>query len=457
MPQTTTYSDFPSGPPARTGKKAVLDTDRYTAPAFMAREWQTVWTKTWLLAGIEQDVREPGDYFKFEIGREAIIVVRTEAGALAAFYDACQHRGNKLIVNERGSVPAFTCPYHGWTYDLDGTLKMVPDAERFSRGIHYDDLSLTTVKVDVWAGLVWINMDPQAPPLATFLGSVIDTLEPYHFENMVLASDQTVTLDANWKTAVDNFNEQYHVDFIHPQHASFVDCCDADNELWPYGHRRVLVEGYVTNPRYGEPEEVPPILAGAIAPLGLEAEDFKGRVPALREAVQQRKREVGEELGFSYNGFTDAQVSDVWQYDLFPNVIMTIKPEELWIMRPRPHPTDPNKCFFDKITLQIPTAAGADAAKGLSLVGDPNAALSADGERPERDVFDQEDVIAGTHSMTITIDQDIYYLRDMQAGMHSAGFKRAWLNDDESRVQHFHDWLDCWMDGNPLAALKSVA
>lgn len=456
MPQSTIYSAFADGSEARPAGKAVLDTDRYTSPDYMAREWEQVWSKTWLLAGLEADIREPGDYFLFELGREAIIVVRTEDG-IAALYDACQHRGNKLITNKLGSVQAFTCPYHGWTYELDGTLKMVPDEERFTQGLPCEDLSLTPVKVETWAGIVWVNMDPNAAPLRTFLGAVMDTLEPYHFENMVLVKDQTVMLDANWKTVIDNFNEQYHVDFIHPQHASFVDCCDAENELWPYGHRRVLVEGYVTNPRYGEPEEAPPILAGAIAPLGLNADDFKGRVPEIRKAVQQRKREVGEELGFSYAEFTDEQLSDVWQYDLFPNVIATIKPEELWIMRPRPHPTDPNKCFFDKITLQIPTPRSAEGARGLSLHGDPTAIVDPDGERPEHELFDQEDVIAGEYSMTITIDQDIHYLRDMQAGMHSAGFKRAWLNEDESRVQHFHDWLDMWMDGNPLAKLKSVA
>ena len=457
MPQTTTYTDFADGTSAQAGTHATLDTDRYTSPDYMAREWDQVWSKTWLLAGVEEDVREPGDFFKFEIGREAIIIVRTETGELAALYDACQHRGNKLVVSERGSVPSFTCPYHGWTYDLDGTLKYVPDQERFAQGVPCEDLSLKPVKVETWAGIVWINMDPQAAPLSSFLGAVMDTLEPYHFENMVLSGDQTVTLDTNWKTVIDNFNEQYHVDFIHPQHASFVDCCDADNELWPYGHRRVLVEGYVTNPRYGEPEEAPPILAGAIAPLGLDANDFKGRVKDIRRAVQKRKREVGAELGFSYDPFTDEQVSDIWQYDLFPNIIMTIKPEELWIMRPRPHPTDPNKCMFDKITLQIPTNIGSDGAKSLSLIGDPNATIGEDGERPEHEIFDQEDVIAGKNSMTITIDQDIHYLRDMQAGMHSAGFNRAWLNADESRVQHFHDWLDVWMDGSPVRTLKSVA
>ena len=448
MPQSNTYIDFRSGPPAKPDGQATLDPARYTSPAFMRQEWEGMWTRSWLLAGLECDAREPGDYFVFDIGRESILVTRTDNGTLSAVYNACQHRGNRIMTNERGSVSAIACPYHGWTYELDGTLKQVPDAERFAQGLPCDRLSLKPVQVEAWAGMVWINMDLEAGLLSDFLGIVMEQVAPYRCEDMMLVSDQTVCLDANWKTCIDNFNEQYHVDFIHPQHASFVDCCNAGNELWPYGHRRVLVEGYVTNPRYGVPDEVPPILQAAIRPLGLDPADFKGRVPDIRKAVQQRKRDVGAALGFDYSGFTDDQVSDVVQYDLFPNVIMTIKPEELWVMRPRPHPTDPDKCFFDKWTLRINVAA--DAAQGLSLVGDPKAAPSSAAERPEHAVFTQEDVIAGEQSMTITIDQDIHYLRDMQAGMHSRGFSRAWLNEDESRVQHFHDWLDIWLDGSPM-------
>jgi len=448
MPQSNSFINFANGPAARPDHHATLSADRYISPAFMDREWEGMWTRSWLLAGLECDAREPGDYFVFDIGRESILVTRTDTGALSAVYNACQHRGNRIMTNERGSVQAIACPYHGWTYELDGTLKQVPDAERFTQGLPCDQLSLKPVQVEAWAGMVWINMDLDARPLSDFLGVVMDQLAPYRLQNMSLVSDQTVCLDANWKTCIDNFNEQYHVDFIHPQHASFVDCCNAGNELWPYGHRRVLVEGYVTNPRYGVPEEVPPILEAAIRPLGLDPADFKGRVPDIRKAVQQRKRDVGAALGFDYSGFTDEQVSDVVQYDLFPNVIMTIKPEELWVMRPRPHPTDPDKCFFDKWTLRINVAA--DAGRGLSLAGDPKAAPSEAIERPEHAVFTQEDVIAGKHSMTITIDQDIHYLRDMQAGMHSRGFSRAWLNEDESRVQHFHDWLDLWLDESPI-------
>lgn len=445
MPQPYLYRDFANGLSARVPRQASLDAERYTTTAFMQQEWDGIWTRSWLLAGLLCDLKEPGDYFVFNLGRESILVSRTESGAIAAVYNACQHRGNRIMTNELGSVRAISCPYHGWTYDLDGRLLSVPDAERFTQDIACESHSLKPVQVDTWAGLVWINMDLDAPSLATFLGDVIPELAPYRFEDMVLVSDQTVTLDANWKTCIDNFNEQYHVDFIHPQHASFVDCCNATNELWPLGHRRVLVEGYVTNPRYGVPEEVPPILAAAIRPLGLEPDDFKGRVPEVRRAVQRQKRLVGERLGFDYSGFTDEQVSDVLQYDLFPNVIMTVKPEELWVMRPRPHPTDPDKCCFDKWTLRANLPG--DASHGLSLVGDPKVTADAIDDRPEREVFDQADVVAGRHSMTITIDQDIHLLRDMQAGMHSRGFRRAVLNEDEIRVQHFHDWVDAWLDG----------
>jgi phenylpropionate dioxygenase-like ring-hydroxylating dioxygenase large terminal subunit len=430
MPQKSTYLDFDGGPSAKPAHHAVLDAHRYNSVEFMQREWDRMWTRTWLLAGVESDAADPGDFFVFELGPESIIVTRNREGALTAMYNACQHRGNRILTRERGSLPAFTCPYHGWRYDLEGKLLLVPDADRFEQGTPCDRLSLKPVRVESWAGLVWINMDPDCGPLADFLGVIPEQLEPYHFEAMVLAEDQTVTVDANWKTVIDNFNEQYHVDFIHPQHASFVDCYNAENELWPFGHRRVIVEGGVVNPRYPIPTEVPPVLSAVIQPIGLNPADFSGRVTEVRRAIQLRKREISVERGVDFSAFTDEQLSDVYQYDLFPNIIMTIQADELWIMRPRPHPTDPNRCFFDKIVLKATFS--------------PSAPPPSQG-RPEREVLTREDVLAGRTSMNITVDQDLFYLPFMQAGMASRGFTQAWLNQDESRVQHFHDWLDICM------------
>ena len=446
MAQTSVYVDSSTGI-AKPAHAATLDAARYTSADFMKREWDGLWTRVWLLAALESDLTEVGDFVTFEIGRESIIITRSAPGTLSAVSNACQHRGNRITTLERGSVAALACPYHGWTYALDGTLSTVPDADRFKQGLPCSELSLKPVRVETWAGQVWINMDPDAIALRDYLGDVTTQLEAYHFETMTLVRDQTLQLDSNWKTLVDNFNEQYHVDFIHPQHRSYVNCSEARNELFPYGHRRVLTEGYCTDPRYPVPEEAPAMLHAALKPLGLDANDFHGRVNDIRPAVQRQKRALGGELGIDYTHFADNQLSDVWQYDLFPNIIMPVRTEEMWVMRVRPHPTDPDKCFFDKWTLQRLTKAGSPLAGGLSLVG-----MKADGtqqdmtERPEREVFTQDEIIAGRISMNLTVDQDVHYLRDMQAGMHSRGFKQAWLSEDESRVQHFHDWVDTWMN-----------
>jgi phenylpropionate dioxygenase-like ring-hydroxylating dioxygenase large terminal subunit len=446
MPQVTVEESFPGGLQARTAARARLDKERYTSASRTAAEWDGIWTRCWLFAGLVCDLPDPGDYFLYHIGRESIVVMRDSQAQIRAFYNVCQHRGNRIFTNDSGSVQQIACPYHGWRYDLEGALLEVPDEERFCPPVKKSERSLKPVKLELWAGMVWLNMDPDAGTLKDYLGPIIDNLSPYHFENMVLAKHQTVTLGANWKTARDNFLEQYHVDFIHPQHASFVDCCNSHNTLWPHGHSATVVEGYVTNSRYPVPEDVPEHLVALLQGVGLDPTEFKGRVPDIRKVVQQHKREVGKQLGFDYSPLSDEQVSDVWQYDIFPNTFMTIQAEELWIYGPRPHPSDPDRCYFDKFTLQIPMEVGCDVQRGLTL--NPHLMASREDERPEHDVFTQEDVIAGKHSLTITLDQDIYYLSDMQAGMHSRGFDHAVLNEDEVRVQHFHDWVDAYLAEN---------
>ena len=453
MAQTTIRGNFPGDISSESSSQTRLEKHHFTDTAFMASEWDNVWTKTWLFAGLESDLEDAGDYFIYELGSESIVVMRNDHGEISAFYNVCQHRGNRIFTNESGSVNDVVCPYHGWRYEKDGTLKEVPDRERFAQEITAEQRSLKTVRHEVWSGFVWINMDKDAPPLSVYLGSLMTQLEPYQFEKRVLTKHQTVLLDANWKTVKDNFLEQYHVDFIHPQHASMVDCCNSSNFLWPFGHSSTKVEGFTTNPRYPMPEAVPDYMQPLLEGLQLNPMDFQGRVADIRKAVQTRKRELANQFSCGYDLLDDDQLTDVWQYDFFPNLFMTIQAEELSVYGPRPHPTDPNKCFFDKWTLQLPIEACTDPEAGITL--HPGLETSRRDERPEHDIFDREAVLNGEHSLTITFDQDITYLPDMQAGMHSRGFDHALLNQDEARVQHFHDWLASWMDGIPEALSKT--
>ena len=437
MPQKFNYIDFSKEIPSLPRKSASLSKDRYISEDFMEMEWNGIWAKTWLFAGIESDIKEIGDFFVYDIGRESIVITRDESEKISAFYNVCQHRGNKIVTLESGSFNKVSCPYHGWSYAFEG-------------GVSCEEKSLKKVKVSVWAGLIFINMDENSSSLETFLGPIIDQLKPYKFEKMNLVQHQTVDdLETNWKTVRDNFLEQYHVDFIHPQHASFVDCCDAENDLWPFGHTRTMVASPVINPRYSMPEEPPEFMQDYLRGLRLDPKEFYGKVPQIRNAIQKQKRIIGNELGFDFSDFSDDQVSDVLQYDIFPNIFMTIHPERLWIFGPKPHKSDPNKCSFTKWSFQIPSELVRDDKKGLELL--PGSSFyEQNGTRPEHDIFKREDVVEGRKSFTITIDQDIHYLNDMQAGMHSKGFTSALLSKDEERLQHFHDWVDDWISEDSL-------
>lgn len=449
MPQTFNYVDFSETLTSTLDKSASLSKDRYISKDFMQLEWDGIWTKAWLFAGLESDLLEPGDFFVYDIGRESIVITRNDENQISAFYNVCQHRGNKIVTLEFGSVSKVSCPYHGWTYGLDGTLEHVPDRELFKEGVPCEEKSLKLVNVEIWAGMVFINMSSNPAPLKEFLGKIMDQLTPYHFENMELVKHQSVTLDANWKTVRDNFLEQYHVDFIHPQHASFVDCCDAQNYLWPFGHTHTCVESPVMNPRYPMPNEPPEYMVQYLKGLEIDPEEFIGKVPEVRKVIQKQKRVIGKKLGFDYSELTDEQVSDVFQYDIFPNLFMTIHAERVWFYGPRPHLSDPNKCTFTKFSLMIPEDKMRDQEKGLELLpGSYEYQYSPN--RVEHEVFTRQDVVDGKNSMTATIDQDIHYLNDMQAGMHSRGFNKAILSDDEGRLQHFHNWIDNWLGDDSL-------
>ena len=356
-------------------------------------------------------------------------------------YNVCQHRGARVAVEPSGRVARFVCPYHGWSYRTDGRLVVVPDHQRFSGGVDRAGCSMPSVRVETFAGLVFVCMDDAAPPLAEFLGEVGDRIAPYQIEKMTLVADQTAHLDCNWKAVFDNFGELYHVEHIHPQHELMFDCPTAQIELFDRGHTGVLIDGHTVNTRLPIPEEPTLYLAMSLRKFGADPADYVGRVLDIREDMQKLRRDAGPALGWDYDRLTDERLSDIEQYNLFPNTVVTVIPDDCLIMRARPHPTDPNRCLWDKFTFRRQPDPEVAERAGVEF-----APFDADDvaprPRPDHDDFHHDEVLAGDKSMTITIDQDIELIRDIQAGMHSRGFGRAVLSEEEVRIQHFHDWLD---------------
>ncbi|MEE3115711.1 MAG: Rieske 2Fe-2S domain-containing protein [Actinomycetota bacterium] len=190
--------------------RRALSGDWYTEPSIFAEELDRVFARTWQLVGHVGQLRSTGDFLTAPIGDQGVAVVRQADGSLHAMYNVCQHRGHELLVGDVGSAQSITCPYHAWTYDLDGRLL-------FARGEQVGDLCVPAVRLEEMAGFLWVNLDDNAASLAETLPGVEDellTVAPSAAER-TLTHRRTRQFDANWKIAVENYNECYHCPNVH--------------------------------------------------------------------------------------------------------------------------------------------------------------------------------------------------------------------------------------------------
>ncbi len=427
----------------------MISKQRYISSTWQEQEWRLLWRRCWQVAAPLSDLNKPGDFVVYDIGPEGVLLSRGDDCELRAFYNVCRHRGLRLVDQRCGTKPNFRCPYHSWRYNRAGELASAPADESFSAGLPSEQLNLRSIACEAALGFAWICFEPRES-LADYLQDMLPLMVHYKFEQMHLTLDQTVRVNCNWKAVHDNFSELYHVHFLHPQHRRFVDCGGATDELYPRGHTRVIVPGATTDSLFSTPDEPTDILTAQLTALGLNPDDFKGRVGDIQQAVQQAKRALGDtELPY-YRKFSDQELSDVVQTNIFPNTILSYQPEMLWLIRPRPHPTDPNQCYLDKLSFerfpdgsaQTDSDTPAIDVQSIARHATPSGSVG----RPEHEQFDYKDVIEGRNTMTDTIDQDLSLLAHAQQGMQSDGFDNLWLSDQECRVSHFHEELDRYME-----------
>ena len=223
---------FPSLPP--------IPTARYIDPEFFALEREHLWRKSWLLAAREEDLEAPGSFRRFDRSGAPIVLVRGLDGTLRAFFNTCQHRGAPVVREACGTAKRLRCQYHSWTYDLDGTLLNVPDARDFG-ALDLSTRGLRPVRCESYGGWVFVNEDPDAPPLREWLGPVAEEWNPLRGAELRAHGTRRERVNANWKIVADAFLETYHVRTIHPQSvAKLLDHRGAAMGLFPHGHSRMV-------------------------------------------------------------------------------------------------------------------------------------------------------------------------------------------------------------------------
>jgi phenylpropionate dioxygenase-like ring-hydroxylating dioxygenase large terminal subunit len=185
----------------------------YTSADFYRREVERIFSKTWNFIGREDRIPKIGDYFTLEFVGVPLIVVRSTATELRAFANTCRHRGS-LVARGEGNCRAFKCPYHSWAYSLTGELLSAPEMNE-SMNFNPKDYGLIPIRLERWAGFLFVNFDDHAQPLSEHLGDLPEVLASHRLDDMVCVRRKEYDLGCNWKIYVENAMEAYHVPTVH--------------------------------------------------------------------------------------------------------------------------------------------------------------------------------------------------------------------------------------------------
>ena len=193
-----------------------LDQRFYTDPAVYALELDRIIYRHWIFAGHVSQLPEPGDFRVLNVAGEAAIVVRGSDGELRAFANVCRHRGSLVCLEESGHVDKFSCPYHGWMYDIDGKLIAARDMpDDFDKDAH----SLKSVSVGVVHGLIFVCFTDEPLSLEACRRDLAEPMALFDFEHLKVAAQKTYDIPANWKLSIENYQECYHCATAHPEYA----------------------------------------------------------------------------------------------------------------------------------------------------------------------------------------------------------------------------------------------
>ncbi len=203
---------------------ATLPGDHYTDPEIFRLEQERIFESMWCCVTRSSELEKPGAFKTVEVGRESVLVTRSRNNSLRAFFNVCRHRGAKLCTQQSGEVKrAFQCPYHAWTYDLEGKLVAAPNLTKMPE-VSRTEYGLASVPVREWLGYVWVCLAENPPSFEeTVIADVVarlgdvESLDRYDLESLKVGKRIVYDVKANWKLIIENFMECYHCATIHPE------------------------------------------------------------------------------------------------------------------------------------------------------------------------------------------------------------------------------------------------
>jgi phenylpropionate dioxygenase-like ring-hydroxylating dioxygenase large terminal subunit len=413
---------------------ADIPVDRYISRGFHDLEVERMWKRVWQLAAREDDLPSVGDTVVYDIADMSFLLVRSAPDTIKAFYNACLHRGTQLRDRD-GYCPQLRCPFHGWTWNLDGSLKNIPCRWDFA---HLEDsvLALPEAKVGTWGGWVFINPDPRAISLEEYLGTF-----PQHFVWDLTKRYKSIHVSklmrVNWKACLEAFMESYHVIATHPQILTYLGDANTQYDVFPGtgpdrpGWNRMNTLSGVSSPHLGGAPPEDDILAAQMASYGLEPPPVPEGETA-RRVLAEATRKVFTPKPASIEGeeLSDSEAIDNILYYVFPNF-------QPWgglspiNYRFRPNGNDPDSSIMDVMFLV--DHAGDEKPPSAKVIH-----LGFDDDWTEA-----EDL----GSLAMVFNQDTGNLPRVQRGLHATRKRGVSLGRyQESRIRQIHHELDYWIN-----------
>jgi phenylpropionate dioxygenase-like ring-hydroxylating dioxygenase large terminal subunit len=397
--------------------------ERYVSRAFHDLEVDRLWRRVWQMACREEEIPEVGDHAVYDIAEDSYLVVRSAPGVIRAFANACLHRG-RLLREEGGRVEEIRCPFHGWTWNLDGTLKRIPCRWDFPH-VERDAYRLPEARVGTWGGFVFLNPDPAAEPLERFLGDLPRHFERWPLERRFTEARVAKRLPCNWKVAQEAFMEAYHVVATHPQLLPGIGDANSQYDAWG-SFSRAITANVTPSPHLAwEPTEQD--MLDAMTSRDLDDEPAV-RVPdgmTARQTLAMGMRLQLRDLVEGADELTDAELGDSFYYTLFPNFHPWGAYNRI-VYRFRPWRSDPDHCVME-VSYLAPFRGERPKPAPVHWLGDDEDWTKA----PELGF------------LTRVFNQDTFNLGRVQRGLHAARHHEVtFARYQETKIRHFHSLLE---------------
>lgn len=396
---------------------------RYYSPEFASLENQHMWPRVWQVACTVDHVAEPGDYFEYRCGPFSVLIVRDDDGSLRAFQNACRHRGNSLCTGSGSELRELRCGYHGWTWDLAGALKRVPNRKGFG-ALRMSDFPLIVAGVEVWERLVFVNLDADAMPLHDYLEAMPADIAWNRLADFRCYATMTIEVDANWKTIADGYSETYHIQTLHPELHRCMDDVYAPQQIW--GHTGKSEQYYgVPSPHLKEPISEDDVWDAYVTTQGAlmgveEGTPFPGG-DSVPDVIAARTREFAASRGVDLGWASTDQLMLLHQYNVFPNLTLLTNADHLTVMTSHPG-ADPER---GELVMYLWTRMAPEAPRTTPI----DVRMTADEAHPG-----------------LVLTQDISVLAGLQRGLRQPGFTHLTLSNEERRVINLHRNLERYLD-----------